>query len=44
MYLDDGTGNANGLAHLVNKPTQNVYGQTGAIEQRTVSDIVYIGK
>jgi len=44
MYFDDGTGNANGYGHLINKPTQNVYGSTGAIEQRTVSDIVYIGK
>ena len=44
MYLDDGTGNANKLGHLVNKPTQNVYGSTGNIEQREVSDIVYIGK
>ena len=44
MYLDDGTGNANKLGHLVNKPTQNVYGSTGEIKQREVSDIVYIGK
>ena len=50
MYLDDGTGNANGLAHLVNKPTQDLSGgynpgQGGAtIGQREVSDIVYIGK
>ena len=44
MYLDDGTGNANKLGHLVNKPTQNFRNSTGSIEQRTVSDIVYIGK
>ena len=44
MYLDDGTGNANKLGHLVNKPTQNFREATGKIEQRTVSDIVYIGK
>ena len=50
MYLDDGTGNANGLAHLVNKPTQDLSGgynpgQGGtSIGQREVSDIVYIGK
>ena len=50
MYLDDGTGNANGLAHLVNKPTQDLtggYGHGGGgttIGQREVSDIVYIGK
>ena len=50
MYLDDGTGNANGLAHLVNKPTQDLsggYGHAGGgttIGQREVSDIVYIGK
>lgn len=44
MYLDNGTGNADKLGHLVNKPTQNVYGSTGSIDQRTVSDIVYIGK
>ena len=50
MYLDDGTGNANGLGHLVNKPTQDLtggYGHGGGgttIGQREVSDIVYIGK
>ena len=50
MYLDDGTGNANGLGHLVNKPTQDLtggYGHAGGgttIGQREVSDIVYIGK
>ena len=44
MYLDNGTGNADKLAHLVNKPTQNFRGKTGSIEQRDVSDIIYIGK
>ena len=45
FYLDDGTGNANGLGHLINKPNQNYY-QTGSatVQQRGVSDIVYIGK
>ena len=45
MYLDDGTGNANGLGHLVNKPNQNYYHAGGTnVQQRGVSDIVYIGK
>ena len=44
MYMDDGTGNANGHGHLVNKPTQDLYGQSGTVGQREVSDIVYIGK
>lgn len=49
MYLDDGTGNANGLGHLVNKPTQSLgsggrpTGNTN-LGQREVSDIVYIGQ
>ena len=46
MYLDDGSGNANRLGHLVNKPNQNYYTHsTGTnVKQRGVSDIVYIGK
>ena len=49
MYLDDGTGNANNLGHLVNKPTQAL-GNGGratsatSVQQREVSDIVYIGQ
>lgn len=45
MYLDDGTGNANRLGHLVNKPNQNYY-NAGSPEprQRGISDIVYFGK
>ena len=49
MYLDDGTGNANGLGHLINKPTQALgsggrpTGNTN-LGQREVSDIVYIGQ
>lgn len=49
MYLDDGTGNANGLGSLVNKATQEYkadyrYITDPVIEEREVSDIVYIGK
>ena len=46
MYLDNGTGNADRLAHLINKPNQNYYTHsTGTnVQQRGVSDIVYIGK
>lgn len=45
MYLDNGTGNADGLAHLVNKPNQNYYNAgSPSPQQRGVSDIVYIGK
>ena len=45
MYLDDGTGNANKLGHLVNKPNQNYYNVGSPNpQQRGVSDIVYIGK
>ena len=45
MYLDDGTGNANRLGHLVNKPNQNYYNAGSPNpQQRGVSDIVYIGK
>ena len=46
MYLDDGTGNANKLGHLINKPNQNYYthGSGTNVQQRGVSDIVYIGK
>ena len=51
MYLDDGTGNANGLGHLINIPTQQLNngfggrgGGTTSVQQREVSDIVYIGK
>ena len=42
MYLDDGTGNANKLGHLVNVPGQ-LQGDP-SVKQREVSDIVYIGK
>ena len=42
MYLDDGTGNANRLGHLVNTPGQLEGDPT--VKQREVSDIVYIGK
>ena len=42
MYLDDGTGNANKLGHLVNTPGQLEGDPT--VKQREVSDIVYIGK
>lgn len=42
MWLDDGTGNANGKAHLINVPGQLQGDST--IKQREVSDIVYIGK
>ena len=42
MYLDDGTGNANGLGHLINVPGQ-LQGDS-RVQQRKVSDIVYIGK
>ena len=42
MWLDDGTGNANGLAHLINTPGQ-LQGDP-SVKQREVSDIVYIGK
>ena len=45
MYLDDGTGNANGNAHLVNKPNQNYYNAGDPTpRQRGISDIVYFGK
>lgn len=46
MYLDDGSGNANKLGHLINKPNQNYFthGTGTNIQQRGVSDIVYIGK
>ena len=47
MYLEDGTGNATGLGHLVNYPHQNYSGNLTSnprMEQREVSDIVYIGK
>ena len=50
MYLDDGTGNANGLGALVNYCTQELVGnkielpESPPIEEREVSDIVYIGK
>ena len=42
MYLDDGTGNANKLGHLINVPGQLSNDPT--VKQREVSDIVYIGK
>ena len=42
MWFDDGTGNTNGLAHLINTPGQ-LQGDS-SVKQREVSDIVYIGK
>ena len=52
MYLDDGSGNANGLGALVNYCTQQLVGgnnkntlpEAPPIGEREVSDIVYIGK
>ena len=52
MYLDDGSGNANGLGALVNYCTQQLVGGNNKdtlpiappIEEREVTDIVYIGK
>jgi len=46
MYFDDGTGNANRMGHLINKPNQNYYSHSSGtnVQQRGVSDIVYIGK
>ena len=52
MFLDDGTGNANGLGALVNYCTQQLVGSNNKdtlpeappIGEREVSDIVYIGK
>ena len=52
MYLDDGSGNANGMGALINYCTQQLVGgnnkntlpETPPIEEREVSDIVYIGK
>ena len=52
MYFDDGTGNANGQGALINYCTQQLVGNNSAstlpiappIEEREVSDIVYIGK
>ena len=46
MYLEDGTGNANKLGHLVNYPHQSTQGlpSNPRMQQREVSDIVYIGK
>ena len=46
MYLEDGTGNATGLGHLVNYPHQSTQGlpDNPRMQQREVSDIVYIGK
>jgi len=44
MYLDNGTGNADKLAHLVNKPSQDWRTNSGKIGQREISDIVYIGE
>ena len=46
MYLDDGTGNANKLGHLVNYPHQSTNDRVKQprMQQREVSDIVYIGK
>ena len=52
MYLDDGTGNANGMGALINYCTQQLVGgnnkdtlpEAPPIEEREVSDIVYIGK
>ena len=49
MYMDDGTGDANGNGALVNYCTQelvktNNLPEAPKIEERAVSDIVYIGK
>ena len=46
MYLDNGTGNADKLGHLVNYPHQSTSSTWGnpRMQQREVSDIVYIGK
>ena len=46
MYLEDGTGNATKLGHLVNYPHQSTQGlpDKPRMQQREVSDIVYIGK
>ena len=52
MYLDDGSGNANGLGALINYCTQQLVGSNNKdtlpeappIGEREVSDIVYIGK
>ena len=52
MYMDDGTGNANGMGALVNYCTQQLVGNNNVntlpenppIGEREVSDIVYIGK
>ena len=52
MYLDDGSGNANGLGALVNYCTQQLVGgnnkdtlpEAPPIGEREVSDIVYIGR
>ena len=46
MYLEDGTGNATKLGHLVNYPHQSTQGlpKNPRMQQREVSDIVYIGK
>ena len=46
MYLEDGTGNATGLGHLVNYPHNSTQGLPAnpRMQQREVSDIVYIGK
>ena len=52
MYLDDGSGNANGLGTLVNYCTQQLVGgnnkdtlpEAPPIGEREVSDIVYIGR
>ena len=49
MYFDDGTGNANGNGSLINMPHQDYKTDYNLIidpkiEEREVSDIVYIGK
>ena len=46
MYLDNGTGNADKLGHLVNYPHQSTSDRVKnpTMKQREVSDIVYIGK
>lgn len=44
MYLDNGTGNADKLGHLVNKPSQDWQTSSGTLGQREISDIVYIGE
>ena len=46
MYLGDGEGNATNKSHLINYPHQSTQGlpDKPRMQQREVSDIVYIGK